>query len=190
LRAAITYQNLATGQVLFYQRDQAIAIFATDIGRLRLFRYTREGELVVFQVVRAGESFAESDLFSEVYSCDAIAEVPSRVIVYPKQLLLTVIRDQPDLTSNMMERLARKSQSLKVRLELLRIRAARERVLQYLLFTAPPNETTVNFDRPLKDIASELGLSPEVMYRTLAQLEREGTISRAPRQITLCTPAT
>lgn len=189
LRAAITYRNLAAGQVLFHQRDQAQAIFTVDVGRLRLVRYTSEGEVVVFQVVRAGESFAESDLFSGVYSCDAIAEVPSRVIVYPKQLLLTILPDQPDLASDFMERLARKSQSLKVRLELRSIRSARNRVLQYLLSVVQPDETTVNFDRSLKDIASELGLSPEVLYRTLAQLEREGIISRAARQITLCTPA-
>ncbi|WP_375497145.1 Crp/Fnr family transcriptional regulator [uncultured Nostoc sp.] len=190
MRAAITYQNLATGQVLFHQRDQALAVFAANIGRLRLVRYTREGEIVVFQVVRAGESFAESDLFSEVYSCDAIAEMPSRVIVYPKQLLLTVLRDHPDLTFDLMERLARKSQLLKVRLELRSIRSARERVLQYLLVTAPLGETTVNFDQPLKNVASEIGLSPEVLYRTLTKLENEGTITRARGQITLCTPAT
>lgn len=189
LHTAIAYRNLAAGQVLFHQRDQAQAIFAVDVGRLRLVRYTSEGEMVVFGVVRAGESFAESDLFSLVYSCDAIAEVPSRVIVYPKQLLLTILPDQPDLASDFMERLARKSQSLKVRLELRSIRSARNRVLQYLLSAVQPDETTVNFDRSLKDIASELGLSPKVLYRTLVQLEREGIISRAARQITLCTPA-
>ena len=190
LRAAITHQNLTAGQVLFHQRDQALATFTVEIGRLRLVRYTSEGDLVVFQVVRAGESFAESALFSDVYCCDAVAEVPSRVIVYPKQLLLTVLRDQPDLAEDFMERLVRKSQSLKVRLELRSIRSARERVLQYLVNAIQPGETTVNFDRPLKNIAGELGLSPEVLYRTLAQLERESIITRADRHITLRTPAT
>lgn len=133
LRAAIAYQNLTAGQVLFHQRDQALATFTVEIGRIRLVRYTSEGDLVVFQVVRAGESLAESALFSDVYRCDAVAEVPSRVIVYPKQLLLTVLRDQPDLAEDFMKRLVRKSQSLKFRLELRSIRSARERVLQYLV---------------------------------------------------------
>lgn len=152
LRAAATYRDLIAGQVLFHQRDQGLAIFAVDIGRLRLVRYTSEGKLVVFGVARPGESFAESVLFSDIYLCDAVAEVPSRVIVYPKQILLTVLRDQPDLAFDFMSRLVKKSQSLKVSLELRSIRAARERVLQYLLVTAQPGETTVNFDRPLKDM--------------------------------------
>ena len=189
LLAAATYRDLVAGQVLFHQRDQALAVFAVEIGRVRLFRYTSEGKLVIFQVARVGESFAQSALFSEVYRCDAVAEIPSRVIVYPKQVLLTVLRNQPDLAENFMERLVRKSQSLKVSLELRSIRSARERVLQYLLVTLPPGQTTLDFDRPLKDIASELGLSPEVLYRTLAQLQREGIITRDRGQITLCTPA-
>lgn len=188
LRTAAVYQDLVTEQVLFYQRDQALGIFVVDIGRLRLARYTSEGKLIVFHVARGGESFAESALFSDVYRCDAVAEVPSRVIVYPKQLLLTVLRDYPDLAEGFINRLARKSQSLKDRLELQSIRSARDRVLQYLLSVIQPGGTTVNFDRPLRAIAGELGLSSEVFYRTLSQLEREGIITRRERQITLRTP--
>lgn len=190
LRAAVTYRDLVAGQVLFHQRNQASAIFAVDIGRLRLTRYTSEGRLVVFHVARAGDNLAESALFSDIYNCDAVAEIPSRVISYPKQLLLTVLHDYPDLAASYMGRLASKSQSLKDRLELRSILSARERALQYLLHTLQPGETTANFDRLLKDVAIELGLSPEAFYRTLAQLEREGIIRRTERQITLCTPAT
>jgi CRP/FNR family transcriptional regulator, dissimilatory nitrate respiration regulator len=115
--------------------------------------------------------------------------MPSRVIVYPKQVLLTVLRQQPDLAASFINRLALKNQSLKDRLELQSIRSARERVLQYLLHLIQTGETTVYFDRPIKDIAVELGLTPEALYRTLAQMEREGIITRTQRQITLRTPA-
>lgn len=189
LQLAAAYRILVTGQVLFHRRDEAQSVFVVQTGRLRLVRYTSEGKLVILQVVRAGESFAESALFSQVYGCDAIVEMPSRVIVYPKQLLLTVLRSQPDLTASFINRLALKNQSLKDRLELQSIRSARERVLQYLLHTLQTGETTVNFDRPVKDIAAELGLTPEALYRTLAQMEREGIITRGERQITLRTPA-
>lgn len=189
LQLAVTYRDLVTGQVLFHRRDQAQSVFVVQTGRLRLVRYTSEGKLVILQVVRAGESFAESALFSDLYGCDAVVETPSRVIVYPKQLLLTVLRSQADLAESFINRLALKNQSLKDRLELQSIRSARERVLQYLLHTLQTGETSVNFDRPIKDIAAELGLTPEALYRTLAQMEREGIITRTQRRITLHTPA-
>jgi CRP-like cAMP-binding protein len=97
--------------------------------------------------------------------------------------------------SLLLQRLDRKSQSLKKLLELRSIRSARvkrsypegNRILQYLLFSVSPGETTILFDRAYKDIASELGLSPETLYRTLAELEREKIITRQGRQIKLAT---
>lgn len=190
LQSAATFQNLVAGQVLFHEREPAQAIFAVAVGRFRLVRYTSEGQLVIFQVVRAGESFGESALFLDSYNCNAIAEVPSRAIGYPKQVLLSILQERPDLAISFMERFERKIQWLKSLIELRSIRSARERILQYLLTLARPSATTLTFDRPLKNVASELGLSPEVLYRTLAQMEREGILTRARGQIILRTPIT
>lgn len=184
LQAAVARRKLSAGQVLFHQGDPAQAMFVVERGRLRLDRNTREGKTTVFQVARVGESFAESALFFEVYSCDAIAEIPSRLLVYPKQLLRTALHNHPALAEDFIERLLRKSQSLKIRLELRSLRSARDRVLHYLLVEAQPGETTVRFDRSLKEVAGDLGLTPEVFYRTLSRLEREGTITRTKGQIT------
>ncbi len=188
LQAAATYQDLVAGQVLFHRRDLAQSVFAVQTGRLRLVRYTSEGKLVVLRIVRVGESFAESTLFFDIYACDAVAEVPSRIIAYPNQLLLTTLREQPSFAEMFMTHLARKSLSLKDRLELQSIRSARERVLQYLLNTIQPDENIIHFDRSLKDIAAELGLTHESLYRTLTQLEQDGIITRSERQITLRMP--
>ena len=190
LQDRASYQNLVAGQVLFHYRDPAEYIFALEIGRIRLVRYTGEGNLVVFQIVRAGESFAESALFTQLYHCNAVVEVPSRVICYPKTLVWEVLQTHPDLALNLLRRFDRKSQFLKKLLELRSIRSARDRLLQYLLFSASPGETRIAFDRPYKDIASELGLSPETLYRTLAKLEREEIITRNGRQIKLIIPTT
>ncbi len=188
LQNGANYHNLVAGQVLFYHRDPAEYIFALEVGRIRLVRYTNEGNLVVFQIVRAKESFAESALFSELYHCNAIVEIPSRVIAYPKSLVAEALENNPDLALNLLRRFDHKSQSLKQLLELRSIRSARDRLLQYLLFTTSPGETRISFDRSYKDIASELGLSPETLYRTLAELEREEIIARDGKQIELITP--
>ncbi|MDJ0589835.1 MAG: Crp/Fnr family transcriptional regulator [Pleurocapsa sp. MO_226.B13] len=190
LRDSASYQNLVAGQVLFHHRDSAEYIFALEVGRIRLVRYTCEGNLVVFQIVRAKESFAESALFTELYHCNAIVEVPSRVIAYPKTVVWEVLQNNPDLALSLLRRFDRKSQSLKKLLELRSIRSARDRLLQYLLFSASPGETKIVFDRSYKNIASELGLSSETLYRNLSELERSGIISRQGREIELLIPET
>lgn len=85
LRQAIATRHLAPEQRLFRQGDRASAIFVVTSGRLKIVRHTTEDKTVTLQVANAGESFAESALFSEFYSYTAIAQMVSEVIVYPKQ---------------------------------------------------------------------------------------------------------
>jgi CRP-like cAMP-binding protein len=186
LRNAIAHRDLARGENLFQQGEETSAFFIVETGRVKLVRYTTEDRVVTFQVAGAGESLAEIALFSDTYPCTAVAEVASRVIIYPKQLLLSALHDNPDLAEDFMAMLVRKIQALKFRLELRDIRAAHERLLRYLRYQVQPGEQNiVNFDRPLKDIAVELGLTPETLSRALARLEQEGMITRTRLQITL-----
>ena len=120
LRDGANYQNLVAGQVLFHYRDPAEYIFALEVGRIRLVRYTCEGNLIVFQIVRPFESFAESALFTELYDCHAIAEIPSRVICYPKTIIGELLQHNTELALSLLQRCNRKSQSLKKLLEVTR----------------------------------------------------------------------
>lgn len=110
--------------------------------------------MVTFYVARAGESFAEVALFSDVYTDNAVAEVASRVAIYPKRLLLSALREHPNLAEDFMTLLVRKIHALKFRLELRDIRSAHQRVLQYLRHLAQPDsEMSVDLDQPLGEIA-------------------------------------
>ncbi|MGQ4646373.1 cyclic nucleotide-binding domain-containing protein [Lyngbya aestuarii] len=181
-----TKRNLVAGQRLFHQGDLARAIFVVETGRLKIVRYTSNSRLVSFGVARAGESIAETALLDEVYGCTAIAEVASEVIAYPKSSLLSTLQDNPELTEKFLMMLGKKIKSLKIYLELREIQVADQRLLKYLhYFTQSNNSQMVNFDRPLKEIAAELGFTPETLSRALTRLEQEGTIARCKGVITL-----
>lgn len=183
LQGAIAHRNLASGQLLFHQGDQAEAIFVVESGQIKLAHFTEAGQVIKHYGVVAGESFAEAALFNSVYDCAAIAEMTSRVLVLPKQNLLVVLEQQPKLAMAVMAQLAKRAHETKVLLTLRSIRSPRDRVLHYLQLIAQSN--TVYLQRPLKDIAEELGFSPEVFSRALSKLQREGVITRSKRQITL-----
>lgn len=186
LKDKITIQKLAVGETLFTQGDQASNVYVVMAGRIKLIRYLDHGEVSTSEIVRASEALAEIALFTDIYPYTAIAEADSEVIAYPKQELLQVMQDYPDLAKDFMEILVRKIQSLKFRLELRDIRIARERVLRYLRHLVNfPQETTVVLDRPLKDIAGDLGFTPETLSRALIRLETDGAIARQQRIITL-----
>lgn len=185
LQNAATSYTFAAGQRLFRQGDRARNIYLVTSGRVKLVRYTIEGRMVVLQVARSGDSLGDN-ILANAYSGTAIAEIESRAIAYPQPLLEEALREYPELDRDFRTKLISKIQSLKVSLELLQISAAHLRLFQYLQYNAAPgNETVVNLDRPLQEVAAELDLAPRTISRALARLEAEGRIIRQAGAIIL-----
>ena len=176
---------LDAGEVLFRQGDRANAIFEVDQGRMRLVRHTIDNRPVTLHTARAGELFAEAALFADRYHCDAVAASAARVHIHPKRALLAAFRGDPALGERFMATMAHQIHALRSQLEVRNIRSARERVLSHLVLAAGAGSRTVRLDGTLMDLAGEIGLSHEALYRTLAALEAEGLIAKTRSTITL-----
>jgi CRP-like cAMP-binding protein len=188
LEAGSVERELAAGEILFRQGDRAAAIYRVERGRLRLVRRTLDDHLVILHTARRGEFFAEASLFADAYHCDAVAAAPSRIRVYSKAKVMAALRTEPALAEAFMARLAHQLQDLRARMELRNIRSARERVLQYLRLRAGPRGNKIVIEGQLQDIAAEVGMTRETLYRTLAALEAEGSLTRLDTAIVLNKP--
>src|SRR5690606_13791668 len=104
------------------------------------------------------------------------------VAVLPRAAVRRALRADPEVAEGFMRQMAAQILSLRARLELRNVRSARARVLQYLAL-APRG--AIGEDRPLKQVAAEIGLRHEALYRTLAALEAEGRIARQGRAVRL-----
>lgn len=185
IRQRSILRKLESGETLFRQGDKASAIFEVEEGRLRLIRHTIDSHPVTLHTARPGDLLAEAALFAGRYHCDAMAAVASSVRAYPKRQLLAAFRSDPDLGERFMAVLAHQIHALRGRLEERNIRSARGRVLHHLALAADNDGRTVHLEGTLIDLAAEIGLSHEVLYRTLAALERDGVIERTRAAIIL-----
>lgn len=181
----VSFKDLVVGQILFAQHEPTEAVFILQSGQIRLVNYTEDGQQINHYSIRVGESFAEVALFHEHYVCTAIASAPSRVVILPKQPYLIALKQHPDLAVTFMAQIAQRLHESKILLELRSIRSAPKRVLHYLQLNVQSGSMTVTFDRPLKEIADDLGLTPEALSRALKQLHKEGVIHRRKRNVTL-----
>lgn len=181
-------RTLAPGEHLFRQGDPATAIFVVEEGRLRLLRHLEDGTMVALHMARGRETFAEAALFADAYHCDAVAEVKSRVRTIRKCELLEALRRDPVLAVAFTRLLAGHVRELRGRLELRNVRSARERLLAWLRMNAVGSPATVRLDRTWTEVAAELGLTREAVYRALAKLEREGAVMRRGDGIVLGPP--
>lgn len=178
------HRQLASGDRLFSQGDRTFGIFDVASGRIRLQRITPDGSIVTIHLARAGEMFAEASLFSEHYHCDAVAETESDILVYPKAEITSRLRAEPEALWQFARDLAGRLQGMRTRFEIKQIRSAPERVLQWLRMRSG-GDGVIRVPGAAKDIASEIGLTHEALYRALATLEKQGRIARSPGAIGL-----
>ena len=188
VRERSTVRKLEAGQSLFRQGDKASAIFSVEQGRVQLIRHTVDDHPVVMHTARQGDLFAEAALFASVYHCDAAAPVATRVRAYPKRELLAALRADPAMAERFMAALAHQVHTLRARLEERNIRSARQRVLHHLSLKAGEGGRTMRLDGTLLQLAAEIGLTHETLYRTLAALEKAGIIGRTKSAIVLRKP--
>jgi CRP-like cAMP-binding protein len=177
-------RTLARGEPLFRQGDPATAVFLIGRGRLRMIRHLASGDRITIHTGRTGELFAEGSLFSNVYQCDAIASAPTRVRACGKAEMLAAIDASPSTMLALLEQVTRSLHHARAMRELRNIRSADDRVLQHLHLSVS-KDGAVAFDRPLLEVAEDLGLTHEAYYRSLAALARAGKIKRMGRKIRL-----
>lgn len=178
-------RRLQPGEALFRQGDAAIALYVLETGRIRLLRNLADGATVALHTARPGETFAEAALFSPVYHCDAIAEAASEVAILAKDRLLATLTTDAGVGLELSRLLAGQVRALRARLELRNIRSASERLFAWLALQADGDPPVVRLDRPWLQVAEEVGLTPEAVYRAAASLEREGRIRRAAATVHL-----
>jgi CRP-like cAMP-binding protein len=186
-RDAQIERKLQAGQSLFRQGDRTTGIYEVVSGKLRLARVDLSGREAILYSAAAGDIIGEASLFSPVYHCDAIATTKAVVRLYPKSIILAEFQRNQKAAQAFMAMLARQIMSLRTRLEQRNIRSARDRVRHYLAVNAGPDGRTVVLPGTAKELAADLGLTHEALYRTLSEMEDDGEIERLKGKIKLAT---
>ena len=188
VRIAGVERALKAGEVLFRAEQRTVGLYEVITGKLRLVRVDRAGREALLHVAVAGETLAEASLFASAYHCDAIATTNAVVRFYPKAIVLAEFERNPEAAQAFMAMLARQVMKLRTRIEQRNIHSARDRVRHYLALNIGADGRNVKVTGTLKDLAGELGLTHEALYRTLADMAATGEIERLKGKIRLLKP--
>jgi len=185
VRAVGVERRLKAGQTLFRLGNRTAGLYEIVRGKVRLARVDASGREAILYVAAAGDTIAEASLFSPTYHCDAIATGDALVRLYPKAALLAAFARDPKAAQAFMAMLARQVMSLRTRLEQRNIHSARDRIRHYLAVHVGADGRTIALSGTVKDLAGELGLTHEALYRTLSVMAAEGEIERRKGSIRL-----
>ncbi len=176
-------RRLARGEQLFRIGDAVGGIFLVLKGEMKAARYMPDGSEVVMMRAGAGEFFAESALAAERYSCDGVCVKAAELAFLPADAVDAALAE-PAFARAFVLAVAGHARRQCSRYERLRLRGAQERLLHMILCEAGP-DGVLDWKPPLAELAAELALEPETLYRVLSELEAEGRIRRDKRRLQL-----
>ncbi|WP_395701977.1 Crp/Fnr family transcriptional regulator [Aquabacterium sp.] len=185
LAALAQQQSFAAGDRVFRAGAAARHVHFLVQGQVRLSRFGRQGEAVVIHAALAGEYFAEASLHSERYHCDAEVLQPALVASIPSSALRELLQRDAEFAMHWVAILSRQLRQTRARVERLSLKGAAERVRHLLLTEGKGLAHQYTLRGSVKDLAAELGLTHEALYRTLAAMEQQGVIERRATTITL-----
>ena len=133
-------------------------------GRLDLTRQTSAGHTLILQSAVAGQVLAEASAYSKHYHCDAHAAEDSRLRTLPVKAFRDRLRKDTAASEAWGQHLARSIQSARMRTEIRTLRTVAERLNAWL-----DTHDGLPEKGAWSDLAAELGVSREALYRELSQ---------------------
>lgn len=180
-------RSFEKNEFLAQEGDFCTGFYLVLSGRLRVFKMSPNGKEKVLMIAEPGMTFGEDALFGRgAFLQNAVAMEKTKVLSIPRAEFLNMLRRNPDLAFQVMESLCAWIRRLSSSVENIALLSATERVSRYLLGLAGNgNEVkTVAFPVKKKEIAEQIGITPETLSRIFAELERREIIEVNQKEVT------
>ena len=169
------------GDYLFHQGKKPEHMYFIVSGEAILTRANKHGEPITLQRCKGG-FVSEASLLTDVYHCDAIATHSGLAITLPIQSLRDALMDSA-FSLKWVQLLSKEIMRLRTQSERLGMKDIKSKLIH--LIEADGKEGTLQLQSDLKSMASEIGVTHEALYRTIASLEKEGLLVRHPNSLEL-----
>lgn len=159
-----TVRVLRKGRYLFHQGDAIQHMFQIIEGEVQLIRRHKQGHTLILQRGLLGNILAEASLFTDTYHCDAVAVEISKVRYFSRKDVLTQFEDKPAFARTWANHLSSEVRAARFKTEILSQRTVAQRLDMWLL-----QNGTLPDKGSWKQLAAEIGTSPEALYREIAK---------------------
>jgi CRP-like cAMP-binding protein len=157
-------QHFAGGQPLFHRGDRVEQMHFVLTGAIHLVRHQRDGSVLILQRAAPGSILAEASLYSDTYHCDAVASGPAGTRAYAKPGLKKLLAKSPGFSDVWASYLAQELQRTRLRAEILSLKTVAQRLDAWIAWRGAGLPEKGEW----KLLASEIGVSPEALYREIA----------------------
>jgi CRP-like cAMP-binding protein len=153
------------GGSVFHQGDPIHSLYVVMSGTVHLVRHRADGAATVLQRCTAGHILAEASVYSDTYHCDAVSVSAVSVSIVPVAEFKRLLAADIAFATLWSAHLARELQATRKRAEIVSLRTVRARLDAWLAW----NEGVLPPKGVWKQLADDIGVSPEALYREVAR---------------------
>jgi CRP/FNR family transcriptional regulator, dissimilatory nitrate respiration regulator len=181
-------RHVPKGGFVFHEGDPSSGLHVLLSGRLKSCRYLPGGQEIVMHLISAGELLGEVPAFlGKPYPVAARALEDSEVFTLPMSAMERVMSRQPVVVMRILRGMSYKLANLIDRIQLQQGKRGEERIARYLVSRLGTDQIRNGavYALPVakKVWATELGLLPESLSRSLRQLKESNVVAVTRRQI-------
>lgn len=192
LAATATRREVAAGEILFHEGDEASTLYFLASGRVKLTQLSPEGREIVVRFLGPGEIFAGiAVLAGRAYPVTARAMADGRVLAWGRRVLDELAREIPGLVLATTQVIADHMEEVTGRFRELATERVAQRVARSVLRLAHQAGREVDggllIDMPLsrRDLAEMTGTTLYTVSRLLSEWEAEGLVEAGRERVVI-----
>ena len=185
-------RQLGAGETLFWQGDEADALYGMVGGLVRIWVHGPDGKELTLNLMEPGDFFGEIALLDGLSrSATATGLSPTELLVIPRRDFLALLEREPRLARHLIELLCERLRGNTDRLRdtaFLDLGSRLAKTLDALATAhgrAVPEGTLVDTKLSQSALAQLLGVSREAVNKQLKAFEREGLVAQAGGRLVL-----
>ncbi len=169
-------EDFAANTALFLTGEQPRWMFFVLTGEVVLERHGIDGQQACLQRCQSG-FVGEASLTSSRYHCDARTTLSTRVTKVPIQAMRQALKNDVAFAERWIAMLSREVRQLRLQNEGLSLPKVQDRLLH--LIETEGTDGRYALTCSIKDLAKQLAVTHEALYRAIARLVELGRIERA-----------
>jgi len=183
------HRKLDKGQILFTEGERSDSVLVLLSGRMKVMRYSRDGDPFIVNTVVPGDSIGEVGVFSKgPRSATVQAGENCVVLELPASVIIDLISKRPAACIVLLERVSAMVRRLTgVATDLVFLDLS-QRVAKYLLEDRLDDSRSITDRLTQSEIAASIGASRQRVNACLREFERQGWISMESRRIQVVDP--
>ena len=191
MRDGHSFETYQKGDFVFKPSESKTNVYLISEGRVKIGRYTEDGEEVVKAILSRGELFGELNITGGVDNDEFAKALDNPTVICPLTVddLKMLMRDNEELNFAIIKIIGLKLRKFERKVESMVFKDSRTRIIEFLLEMGQERGKKVGFETMIKnhythkDISRLTGTSRQTVTTTFNELRDQNLISFDRRRI-------